>query len=68
MEQAMVVGEKHSLLVIFNDSPKDQAAGIVLPPRYRKPPDLHKEVNRAIVNHALRLTVPYQDAMALRLE
>ncbi len=64
----LVEGEKRSLLVVFNDTPKDQAASIELPPRYKRARDLHNEVNRPIVNNALQLTVPYQDAVALRVE
>jgi hypothetical protein len=64
----LVEGEKHSLLVIFNDTCKDQAASIVLPPRYKKAIDLHSGVSRPIVNNALKLTVPYQDAVVLRIE
>jgi hypothetical protein len=64
----LVEGEKHSLLVIFNDTPKDQAASIELPSRYKKATDLHGKVSRAIVSNVLKLTVPYQDAMVLRIE
>jgi len=64
----LVEGEKHSLLVIFNDTPKDQAASLELPPRYKKATDLHGIVNRPIVSNAVQLTVPYQDAVVLRLE
>jgi hypothetical protein len=64
----LVEGEKHSLLVIFNDTPKDQTASIGLPPRYKKATDLHSRVNRPIVSNTVQLTVPYQDAVVLRLE
>jgi hypothetical protein len=64
----LVEGEKHSLLVIFNDTPKDRPASIELPSRYEKATDLHSKVSRAIVHHALQLTVPYQDAIVLRIE
>jgi len=64
----LLEGEKRSLLVIFNDTPKNQPASIELPPRYKKAWDLHSEVSRPIVNNTLQLTVPYQDAMVLRVE
>jgi hypothetical protein len=64
----LVEGEKRSLLVIFNDTPKDQAANIVVPPRYKKARDLHSGVDRPIVNNVLQLNVPYQDAVVLRIE
>jgi hypothetical protein len=54
--------------VIFNDTPKDQAASIELPPCYKKATDLHNEVNRPTANSALQLTLPYQDAVVLRVE
>jgi hypothetical protein len=63
-----VEGGKRSLLVIFNDTPKDQAASIKLPPRYKKATDLHSRANRPMVSNALQLTVPYQDVVVLRLE
>jgi hypothetical protein len=68
MEQAMVEGAKHSLLVTFNDIPKDQAASIELPPRHKKATDLDSKANRPIVNSALQLTVRYQDAVVRRVE
>jgi len=64
----LLEGEKRSLLVVFNDTPKDQAAGITIPSRYRKATDLHASADRPIVNGVLQLTVPSQDAVALRLE
>jgi len=64
----LLEGEKRSLLVIFNDTPKDQTASIELPSRYKKATDLHSSVNRPIVDNALQLTVPYQDAVVLRIE
>jgi hypothetical protein len=64
----LLEGEKRSLLVVFNDTPKDQTASIALPPRFKKAADLHSKAERPIVNNALQLTVPYQDAVALRLE
>jgi hypothetical protein len=64
----LVEGEKRSLLVVFNDTPKDQAASIELPPHYKKATGLHSRVNRPIVSNAVQLTVPYQDAVVLRIE
>jgi beta-galactosidase GanA len=64
----LLEGEKRSLLVVFNDTAKDQAAAITLPHRYQKATDLHAGADRPIANHTLQLTVPYQDAVALRLE
>ena len=60
--------EKQSLLVVFNVTPKDQSATLKLPPRYTKAPDLHSRAARVAVDHSVSLTVPYQDAVVLRLE
>jgi len=64
----LVEGEKRSLLVIFNDTPQDQSASIKLPTRYQKATDLHSQAHRPVVNNAVQLTVPYQDAVVLLLE
>lgn len=64
----LVTGEKHSLLVVFNDTPEDQTALIKLPARYRKATDLHSRAKRPVENNTVRLTVPYQDVVVLLLE
>jgi beta-galactosidase GanA len=64
----LIPGEKRSLLAVFNDTPADQTASIALPARYKKATDLHSQVTRPIVNNAVQLTVPYQDAVVLLLE
>ncbi len=64
----LIEGERRSLLVVFNDTPRDQTSSIALPSRYKKATDLHNGVDRPILNHTLQLTVPYQDAVALRIE
>ena len=61
-------GEKQSLLVVFNDHPTDQTASLTLPARYQKATDLYTGVNLPVVNGAVQLTVPYQDARVLLLE
>jgi hypothetical protein len=38
-----------------------------LPPYYKKAMNLHIGVNKPIVSNPLQLTVPYQDAVVLRL-
>ena len=64
----LLEGEKQSLLVVFNDTPKDQVASLKLPPRYKKATDLHSKINRPLVSDAVQLTVPYQDAVVLLLQ
>ena len=64
----LVEGKKQSLLVVFNDHTSDQTARLMLPARYQKATDLFTGVNRPVVNGAVQLTVPYQDAVVLLLE
>jgi hypothetical protein len=64
----LVEGDKRSLLVVFNDNPRDQVATLKLPARHKKATDVHRRVNHRVVNNAVRLTVPYQDAVVLLLE
>ena len=64
----LVEGEKRSLLVVFNDNLQDQVATLKLPARYGKATDLHSRANCPLVNSAVQLTVPYQDAVVLLLE
>jgi hypothetical protein len=48
--------------------PADQTASLQLPARYKKATDLHSKADRPIVNGAVQLTVPYQDAVVPLLE
>ena len=64
----LLQGEKRSLLVVFNDTPKDQTSQIKLPARYRKATDLHSGIDRPVVSNVVELTVPYQDVVVLLLE
>ncbi len=61
----LIKGRTHSLLVIFNDHPTDQTASLRLPAHYQKATDLDTGVNLPVVNGAVQLTVPYQDARVL---
>jgi beta-galactosidase len=63
----LIESEHGSLLVVFNDSPQDQAATLKLPARYSKATDLLKGVDRPMVNNTVQLTVPYQDVVVLGL-
>jgi beta-galactosidase len=64
----LLEGEKQSLLAVFNDQTSDQTASLKLAARYQKATDLYSGVNRPVVNGAVELTVPYQDALVLLLE
>jgi Beta-galactosidase trimerisation domain len=60
-------GAGKSLLMVFNDTPKDQSDRIQLPPGFRKATDLHSGKEVDLEPGGLRATVPYQDVLVLRL-
>jgi beta-galactosidase GanA len=57
-----------SLLVVVNDTPQDQIESITLPSRYRRATDIHTQKPQAVQNGAVRVPVPYEDAVILLLE
>ena len=67
MRSRLIEGEKSSLLVVFNDTTRDQPANLKLPARYTKATDLLSRAERPVVNNAVQLTVPYQDVVVLVL-
>lgn len=64
----LIEGEKRSLLAVFNDHVTDETATLKLPARYTKATDLFTGANVAVMGGAVKLTVPYEDAVVLRLE
>ena len=64
----LVGGRGRSLLIVFNDTPEDQSASIKLPPQYRRVTDIHRQDELPVEENAIRVTVPYQDVVVLRLE
>jgi beta-galactosidase len=63
----LIEGEKSSVLVVFNDTTRDQLANLTLPARYTQATDLLSGAARPVVNHAVQLSVPYQDVVVLAL-
>jgi beta-galactosidase len=63
----LVETEKGSLLMVFNDSAKDQTATLQLPRPYTRATDLHARTAQTIANNSIQLTVPYQDVVVLLL-
>jgi hypothetical protein len=61
-------GEGHSLLAVFNDTPRDQTASIRLPDEFKAAKDIHSGNGIQIRNHVVGLTVPNQDVRVLRLD
>ena len=64
----LVAGRGRSLLIVFNDTPEDQTASIKLSPQYRRVTDIHRQAELPVEENAIRVTVPYQDVVVLRLE
>ena len=64
----LIEGGARGLLAVFNDTHKDQAATIRIPARYRRATDVHREVEIALEKQAIRVTVPHEDVVVLRLD
>ena len=64
----LVVGHGRSLLVVFNDTAEDQTASIKIPQQYRRATDIHLSREVAVVQNAVRLTVPFESVSVLQLE
>ena len=64
----LMEGTTRSLLVVFNDSPEDQTASIMLPSRYLRATDLHSGTTQAVKAGAIQITVPFEGVSVLRLE
>jgi hypothetical protein len=57
-----------SLLVVVNDTVQDVTEAVTLPAGYHQAFDVHNGKSLAIGAGAVHLTVPYEDAVVLRLE
>jgi len=57
-----------SLLVVVNDTVQDVTESITLPSRYHRATDIHTKKPQLIAKGAVRVTVPYEDAVVLLLE
>lgn len=64
----LIEGAKRSLLMVFNDTEEDQTARIELPTRYHRATVIHRQAELPVEENAIRITVPYQDVVVLRLE
>ena len=64
----LISGSKGSLLLVINDTPKDETEGIALPPEFVCATDLHAGKDLPIENHRLQVTVPYEDAIVVKLD
>jgi beta-galactosidase GanA len=64
----LIEGKTRSLLAVFNDHVTDQSAALKLPASYTKATDLFTGTSQPVVAGAVKLTVPYQDAVVLLLE
>jgi len=59
---------KRSLLIVVNDTAHDETESIALPARFHHATDIHSEKPQPIEKGSVRVTVPYEDAVVLRLE
>jgi hypothetical protein len=64
----LVSGAARSLLVVFNDKTEDQTAEIKIPQQYRRAIDIHLSREVAVVQNAVRVTVPFESVLVLQLE
>ena len=64
----LIRGESHSLLAVFNDTPRDQSARIQLPVEFKAAKDIHNGNAIPIRNQVVELTVPNQDVRVLQLD
>ncbi|OLE83182.1 MAG: hypothetical protein AUG07_08695 [Acidobacteria bacterium 13_1_20CM_2_60_10] len=64
----LIEGSNRSLLVVFNDTDEEQAARIEVPARFRRATDIHRQAELPVEENSIRVIVPYQDVLVLRLE
>jgi beta-galactosidase len=64
----LIEGPKRSLLAVFNDTPRDQTAGIGLPRRYHRATDIHSRRIQTWKYGVVQVSVPYEDVIVLLLE
>jgi hypothetical protein len=57
-----------SLLVVVNDTVQDRTENIALPSRYHRAANIHTHKPQPLEKGAVRVTVPYEDAVVLLLE
>lgn len=64
----LIAGSQRSLLVILNDTAKDETETLTLPPGYARATDLHMGKDLPILDGRLEVTVPFEDAVVVRLD
>jgi hypothetical protein len=64
----LITGFKRSLLMVSNDTPKDESESIAIPAEYVRATDIHAGKDLPIENQRLQIAVPYEDAVVVRLE
>jgi hypothetical protein len=64
----LIEGSKRSLLAVFNDTPQDQTANVIVPPRYHRATDIHSQKVQPWEKGAVQVSVPYEDVVVLVLE
>lgn len=64
----LIAGSGRSLLLIINDTPGDETESIALPSEYVRATDIHSGKELQLENHRIQVTVPYEDAVVVRLD
>ncbi len=54
--------------MVINDTAKDETESITLPPEYTRATDIHSGKDLPIVSQNMEVTVPFEDAVVVRLE
>jgi beta-galactosidase GanA len=64
----LISGSKRSLLVIINDTARDETESIEIPSQYVHATDIHSGKDLPIENQKIQVAVPYEDAVVVRLD
>jgi beta-galactosidase GanA len=64
----LIEGPRRSLLVAFNDTMEDQTTTLALPPRYRRATDIYRNEELPIKENSVRIDVPSESVLVVRLE
>jgi beta-galactosidase len=64
----LIAGTRRSLLIVINDTPRDQTESIALPPGYVRATEIHSGKELSLENQHIQVTVPYEDAVIVRLD
>jgi hypothetical protein len=64
----LIESSNRSLLIVVNDTPQDHTENIGLPSRYHRVTNIYTRQPQPLESGAVRVSVPYEDAVVLLLE